>query len=111
MSTTTEKTVTTFSLEIMDELKELQDCCDIEIRSYSGRNMYGRQCLGVETNNYLEFLMVFGAILERAGECPTDGIYQPSLDNMGVNNYIVYFPLISYVESDFEDSSEEDENN
>jgi hypothetical protein len=78
---------------IMEALKEMQDNDEISIRSYSGRNMYGKSCLGIITENYLLFLMQFGALLQENNENVNDRNFKPLIDNMG-KKYVIYFPNI-----------------
>jgi hypothetical protein len=68
--------------------------------TYSGRCMYGRQCVGVTTDEPLNFLVAVGWELGRAGL--DVGCLNPRSDSMG-RSTIVYFP-------DIEDDGEEDKN-
>lgn len=74
------------------------------VRSYSGRGMYGRSCLGIETDDIGD---VFAAVLEELeGEEDTQDIQlafkDMRTDAMG-RSTIVYFPTVPFVEDDEED--------
>lgn len=94
------------------------------VRSYSGRFMYGRSCLGFIVDEG-SALTAIGEVLENValGEVDTDKILDrvESLgtlirdtreDNMGLGT-IVYFPSVawddSYASEDDEDSEDEDD--
>lgn len=68
------------------------------VRSYSGRAMYGRSCLGVETNDVGD---LFAAVLEELeGEEDTQDVQlafkSMCTDAMG-RGTIAYFPAVPYV--------------
>jgi|CXWL01.1.fsa_nt_gi hypothetical protein len=68
------------------------------VRSYSGRAMYGRSCLGVETNDVGD---LFAAVLEEVeGDDDTHEIQEAfrdmRTDAMG-RGTIVYFPNVEFV--------------
>ena len=82
-------------------------------RSYSGRGMYGKTCLGVELNrdNTLGgFLaaLVWGAednsrhLMDDLAE----GLRSAQTDSMGLGQ-ILYFPNVPYTDEDDEDSGED----
>lgn len=78
------------------------------VRSYSGRGMYGRSCLGVETDDVGD---LFAAVLEELeGEEDTQDIQlafkSMCTDSMG-RATIVYFPAIPYVGNDDDDADGE----
>ena len=68
------------------------------VQSYSGRAMYGRSCLGVETNDVGD---LFAAVLEQVeGDDDTreiqDAFRNMRTDAMG-RGTIVYFPNVEFV--------------
>ena len=85
---------------------------DLSARSYSGRGMYGRNCVGVtlgRNSEYTEFGL--GVALALAlGEEAAD--LQARTDSMGLGS-IVYFPNVRWPEgrkdSDESDEDEDDE--
>ncbi len=94
--------------EILIALKQ-SDC---DLRSYSGRGMYGKQCLGIETDNPLQLLIDMISFLvdyleaeheeEQSGiedlrDVLEDHLRNPRMDNMG-RGYIVYWPDFPYDE-------------
>jgi hypothetical protein len=87
---------------------------DIETRSYSGRNMYGKVCLGVDIGRggLGDFIakVIEGTQSQIGGE-NIEEIAQAfrgmATDSMGMGQ-IVYFPSVPYEEGD-EDADEEDE--
>jgi hypothetical protein len=75
----------------------------ITVRPYSGRCMYGRECIGIVTQNPLKVLQ---EIAHTAGE---EGIRMPAhveWDSMG-RETIVYWPYVEY-QGEFDEESEEE---
>ena len=69
-----------------------------DVRSYSGRGMFGKTCLGVEVDDLLGFAYDLGeAVTEfNASDEPITIPKQRMLyDNLG-RGYIVYFPRVEY---------------
>lgn len=104
-------------------LKEiLKDNC--EVRSYSGRGMFGKQCIGVETNSVAVILQELAVvIMEEVAQVVSDNhgcddepvheedrdlmrsLFDYRTDNMGLG-MIVYWPRIEYVETNVENDDE-----
>ncbi len=87
-----------------------------EPRSYSGRAMYGRRCLGVEIDRNQSIGNVVAAILESIADddCRSneqglreiaDGFRDMRWDNMGLDT-IYYFPNVPFVSDDEEEDEE-----
>lgn len=77
------------------------------VRSYSGRAMYGRSCLGVETNDVGD---LFAAVLEELeGEEDTQDVQlafkSMCTDALGLGT-IVYFPAVPFVGDEEDDEDE-----
>ena len=98
--------------------KALQDC-DLKPRSYSGRFMYGKQCLGVVTDD--SPLQLVGQILVSLcqGASPVRAkqdvmdlaelLGDARMDSMGLGT-IIYFPSVTWCEEYADpDSAEEDD--
>jgi len=68
-----------------------------ETRHYSGRSMYGQECLGIVCPNPLQALMtVLSHFADRAEEADDvcqfiDQLGEPQADSMGLDS-ILYFP-------------------
>jgi len=82
-------------------LQELLENGNFECRSYSGRGMYGKECLGVVCKNERQ---VISKIIEAlANESindhfdVSDAFSEFYKDNLG-SNTIVYFPGIKFVD-------------
>lgn len=78
--------------------------CDFSVRSYSGRAMYGRSCIGVVGNFPLECLAVIvPALLDEKEEIPgfdwelEDFLRSISTDSMGLQS-VVYFTAAPWSE-------------
>ena len=84
-----------------------------EVRSYSGRGMYGKECIGV-TVEVLGDLVTLGAAIayeiaiagdgsetvdEAIEDLIGDGELAPAVDNMGMS-YIAYWPSIPFEDTD-----------
>ena len=78
----------------MQSLKNALDGFDAEISAYSGRGMYGRQCLGISGNFGLFELGV--AIGSYGNERLVEALigYAPSTDSMGTGK-VIYWPQVS----------------
>ena len=84
----------------MSKLQEILEMGEHEPRSYSGRAMYGRSCLGVECSDVGE---LFAEVLESADEDDLRELAETfrtmRTDSMGLD-IIVYFPGTEYVRND-----------
>ena len=93
--------------ELQLGLERLRDDMGFEIRSYSGRGMYGKNCLAIVCYSNDIYPIMFAL-----GQGDTDhNIYYEIIqgtrsDNMGLSN-VYYWPRVGYVESD--DDKEDDE--
>jgi len=81
---------------------------DINVRSYSGRGMYGKECLGITFKRGMGFVNVVDAMLEYIQnneeyyieiESFREGIRDMQSDSMGLGT-VVYFPSVEYDDSD-----------
>lgn len=94
------------------ELVKLIESADYKVRSYSGRGMSGKQCVGIETEHADALTVVLSLIKEALGSVNTtcgDRAYESigevqdlcdmlkgaRSDSMG-RGYIVYFPEIKW---------------
>lgn len=74
-----------------------------ETRSYSGRGMYGKQCLGVVSENTIETIVDILRWAFSEGTTENDDLYyalskamqSAKTDSMG-QGYIIYFPDHEY---------------
>jgi len=97
------------------DLEQITDTLDIHeagsVMEYSGRAMYGAQCLGIVTEDVASTFLILGSSLADAGskgQALTRALlYDVRQDSMGRDEAVVYFPSITmpagYVEED-EDS-------
>lgn len=77
--------------------------CDLNVREYSGRAMYGAQCLAVVGGSLLEIMaaIVEGCLYEAADMAPDDrtdiedAMRQMRTDAMG-HDTVVYWPSVPY---------------
>ena len=90
-------------------LQELFEACDYETRSYSGRGMYGRSCLGVDLDRGDSTLSCIAHLLDHIAEEGHENwqdeleefataIRDSRSDSMGLGT-ILYFPDIPYIRS------------
>lgn len=91
---------------------ELQDIIEkmdvgVKVRSYSGRGMFGKTCLGVvvRRGDELRFLVELGYAIKEA-----DGVIPERMnqDSMGLDS-IIYFPSVSYDDSSVDDDDDDDD--
>lgn len=97
------------------EAAEIRDCDELRPRSYSGRAMYGRDCVGVVVPRDVSSFQLAAAIAVALldGDCdegPNDVEDLADLrvceDNMGLDT-IVYFPNVPYPQELEEDEEHE----
>lgn len=88
---------------------------EVEVQSYSGRGMMGKQCLAVVLNrplNLLPWLMEVAA--HDLDDDQRDKLFRdlrwPEVDSMGFDK-VVYWPRVEYVSGDTEREDEEAEEN
>lgn len=89
-----------------DQLDELRDAvADVDgtLRPYSGRAMYGQECLGIDLDSEAD---AFRIALAVSGEL-AEALNSPRFDSMGLG-IIVYFPNVEVPEG-VTDDDEEDE--
>jgi hypothetical protein len=77
-----------------------------EARSYTGRGMYGRQCVGVEIDRHGSEFMLGVRLGLTLGEDAED--LSPVSDSMGLG-LIVYFPKVAWPAGEKETVEEEDD--
>lgn len=100
---------------ILDRLHNDEDTSDI-VRSYSGRGMFGKECLAIDADGGLCYVMAHVlrtacnmARVELTGievEDLCTAVESARTDSLG-HSTIVYFPGIPYVETDTEDQDED----
>lgn len=83
------------------------------LRGYSGRAMYGEECLGIVTGDVGKTCFLLGALIARIGGRGNDlleGLQNSSIrtDSMGKDNEVVYFVGVSLPASFTDKSDEED---
>lgn len=103
----------------MTTLQELIEDLGYSTRSYSGRGMYGKYCLGVtlDAGSESRFLLELGMAIGEFNADPTNELEQTislpnrvSSDSMGLDR-IIYFPNVEYVgEGDDDEDDTNDEN-
>ena len=80
-------------------LQELIEDMGYETRSYSGRGMYGDECLGVTVEDPVVFALELGQEIGSNEEYDNFGKFnnlpRVSWDSMG-RDYIVYFPRVPF---------------
>lgn len=98
-------------------LQDLLEEAGHECRSYSGRAMYGKECLGVDTERSLGTLIadVMEAMVSTVDmedghtvSACADAFRQMKTDSMGLGT-IVYFPGVPFVADDEEETGEDQE--
>jgi hypothetical protein len=110
-------------------VKALVDACnsgdDFSVRSYSGRAMYGRSCIGVVGDSPLQCLaVIMPALFAEKDEIPAfdweleDFLRSVSMDSMGLKSIVYFTDAPWYKEldgilygTDVEDDSDDSEDN
>lgn len=99
----------------MHALQQMFEEANIETRSYSGRSMYGKECLGVDIgrSSLGSFIAdVIEGMESQVGaenrEEIAEAFRSMSTDSMGLG-MIVYFPSVPYEGEGSEDSDDDEE--
>lgn len=96
---------TTLSTDHIETIQDLiSDIDGAELRSYSGRGMYGKQCLGIDMDSMSD---AFRFALMVQDEDLSVALSNPCFDSMGLG-IIVYFPNVEAPEG-IEDDEDDDE--
>ncbi len=96
---------TTLTTEQIETIQDLASEIDgAELRSYSGRGMYGKQCLGIDMDSMAD---AFRFALMVEDEDLTVALSNPCFDSMGLG-IIVYFPNVEAPEG-IDDDEDDDE--
>lgn len=94
--------------EVFETIKSFDNDDNFMVRSYSGRGMYGRECLGIDCKDPLECFSQLVTLLcfeyEEASEVQDilECLGKPRWDSMGLD-YILYFPRMEWVEESEEE--------
>ena len=102
-------------MNTLDAVKSACTDLDYEVRSYSGRGMYGKSCLGIDVprgTSAAKVAFQLAVELARLGDEGEDAISDLSdlewcQDSMGMDS-IVYLPGLAWEESE-EEEGEDDE--
>lgn len=99
-------------------LQTILEDADLNVRSYSGRGMYGRKCLGVscDSESYKDMME---AILDGVAQAASqdnwsvvddvkEAMRNLQQDNLGMGT-IVYWPRVEYAEGEDDEEEEETE--
>jgi len=98
-------TTTLTTTQVEDIRRLVSDIDDAELRSYSGRNMYGKQCLGIDMESMTD---AFRFALSVDDSDLIWALSHPVFDNMG-RGIIVYFPNVEAPEGIDDEDDEDDE--
>lgn len=99
-------TLTQLTDEQVDTMKDLLvDIGDAYLRPYSGRFMYGQDCLGIDMDSMADAFRF--ALMVTDSEL-ADALSSPRFDNMG-KGIIVYFPNVGVPEGVTDEDEDEDE--
>jgi hypothetical protein len=79
-----------------DQIREALEF-EYELRSYSGRGMYGKSCLGVNYEEMKDVLKIGFLLHQEMGDEALPLIQNARFDQMG-RGYIMYFPAIAWEE-------------
>lgn len=82
-----------------NELIQLIEDAGYEAQSYSGRGMYGKECVGVDVDDDTEFAVDVMATAEPEDKETVRALLKASsVDQLG-KGYIVYFPRLAWEEN------------
>jgi hypothetical protein len=101
----TSMTTTLTTTQVEDIQSLVSDIDDAELRSYSGRNMYGKECLGIDMESMTD---AFRFALSVQDSDLAFILSRPVFDDMG-RGIIVYFPNVEAPEGiDNDEDDDED---
>lgn len=86
------------STTLIDLLREVYNNGDIEmeVRSYSGRGMYGKECVAVVIGGYTSAWTLALAIADvNGGNADLFGLEAPRQDSMGLGT-VLYWPQLEW---------------
>jgi hypothetical protein len=94
-------------VEILRAVIDNSGDCDVKVRSYSGRGMYGEQCVGVDTDGGdFGYGIVAAAMIEAADDDEREALAlafsKTRTDGMG-RGIIVYWPDVAWPEGEEDD--------
>ena len=96
---------TTLSTDHIETIRDLvSDIDGAELRSYSGRGMYGQECLGIDMDSMAD---AFRFALMVQDEDLSVALSNPCFDSMGMG-IIVYFPNVEAPEGIDEDEDDDE---
>jgi hypothetical protein len=106
----------------MNRFQDMLVALEMNVRSYSGRGMYGANCLGIDVDRYSSIHRLAGIVMEYIADSFTDdgdnaadarellldaaeAFNNAKTDSMGLDS-IIYFPNIPFEDDGSEDDSE-----
>jgi hypothetical protein len=101
---------TVLTQQQLDIVEEVAGCQNLDVRSYSGRSMYGEGCLGI----VLDFSELMRFAIDMHEACPATAELladsQIRTDSMGRSSDIIYWPHIQLtgttLAGDYDDDDE-----
>lgn len=87
----TMKTKMTISINQVDDAIDLVDVWDVEVKQYSGRGMYGEQCLGLVGKISACYAVIAALMYSVGAEDGLKLIKAAQVDSMGLDS-VVYLP-------------------
>lgn len=95
----------TLTTEQTELLEQHLDDLGAEMRSYSGRGMYGKECLGIDLDDMAD---AFRLALLVSDDDLAVALMSPKFDDMG-KGIIVYFPNVAVPEGVTDEDDDDDE--
>jgi len=81
-----------------EALEYLSNQMDFNVRSYSGRGMYGNTCIAIDGDNFniLRLGVALNDYFSDYEEDVPESVYRYRTDNMGLG-IVIYWPNMEYV--------------
>lgn len=95
------------------QISTIESALDYEhgtVRAYSGRNMYGKSCLGIVSDDPVKCLLVLALNLMDMDERDTLAMLVDTYnrqDSMGRSSSVIYFPNLAMDDPDEDDMDDE----
>jgi hypothetical protein len=92
------------------QIREITDLAGgpVPTATYSGRGMFGQQCVGWDCDTITQILRLGAAIMSIMGDDAPDMVTDASTDSMGLGT-IVYFPRWQAIGGQLDEYNEEDD--
>jgi hypothetical protein len=82
----------------MEKFQALMQYANVEVSSYSGRNMYGEDCCAIYCDSLSHTLARMVQVIDNSVDASVvaEALENMQTDSFGKNGTVIYFPNIKY---------------